>query len=113
MTTMDRDAQIMAEAEKQREHEARIEKIKATALQEQARQETIRTESRHSLVGGVLIGVGIVVVLLGLFGAMLYGVTDGRKDQQQRERQRNEIAQTCIREGNIWLNGNCIPAQKN
>lgn len=110
MATM--DEQIMAEAEKQRVHEARVEQIKAAARQEEARQETVRTESRHSLVGGVLIGVGIVVVLLGLFSAVLYGVTDGRKDQQQRERQRNEIAATCIREGNIWLNGNCIPASK-
>lgn len=106
------DEQIMAEAEKQREHEARIEKIKAAAQQEEARQETIRRQSRHELISYTLVGMAIVAVLLGLFGAILYGVTDGRKDQQQRERQRNEIAATCIREGNIWLNGNCIPAQR-
>ena len=111
MATM--DEQIMAEAEKQREHEARIAKIEAAARQEEARQESVRTESRHQLIAYFGVGVAIVAVLLGLFGAILYGVTDGRKDQQLRERQRNEIAQTCIREGNIWLNGNCVPAQKN
>lgn len=111
MATM--DEQIMAEAEKQRVHDLKIQKIKSDAMIEAARQDRMRVESRHELIGYYGVGVAIVTVIATIVGAILWGTMDGRKDTQQRERQRNEIAATCIREGNIWLDGNCIPARKN
>lgn len=112
MTTTDRDAQIMAEADRERKHALELARMDAETKRAQSLAARQTAESRHRLLGYVGIGVTIVVVLLGLFGAVLYGVADGRKDQQLRERQRNEVAQTCIRDGNIWINGDCIPAKK-
>lgn len=112
MTTMDRDAQIMAEAEKQRVHELKIAEIRATAECRRAELEDNKSERRHALIGYFGVGIAIVAVIATIVGCILWGIMDGRHDRQLRERQRNEIAQTCIRDGNIWLNGNCIPAQQ-
>lgn len=112
MAVMDRDAQIMEEADKQRRHEMDLAKIDAETKRAQAVNAREVAKSRHELVGYFGVGIAIVAVIATIIGGILWGVMDGRKDQQQRERQRNEIATTCIREGNIWLNGNCIPAQK-
>jgi len=109
---MDRDTQIMEEAAKQRAHELKLAEINARAKQEMERQITARRESRHQMF---IWGVGIT----GVVGVIITGIIlisnatgeDREKEIQIREQQ-NRVAETCIREHNIWLDGDCIPAQR-
>ena len=101
MTTPTNDEAYYAEAKAQREHDLKVEEIHRRDR-----------EDRRSLIAGWWVGSAVVVILLGIAFAIVAGVRHHDDTQLRIEQERKRVAQLCIDAGNIWVNDNCIPSQK-
>lgn len=103
------DKAVLAEAAAARKHELslrdsdnqriiQIEKIRATTAAD-----------RRERIGWSLVGLAIVVVILGIVGAIWTAVDRDRQKIIRQEQVRQQTAQECIRAGNIWTSdGDCL-----
>lgn len=103
---------ILRDAREQRGQELKLAEINAGREAELARIAARNADERRAWLGPVLAGLAVVAVIGAIIGAIAWNV---QRDREQRDRDRvrqAQIAETCIRDGNIWINGNCIPAKK-
>lgn len=63
---------------------------------------------RRQRVGWVLAGLAIVTVILAIVAAIWTGLDRDRAKQIRRDQIQQETAQECIRQANIWYDGNCL-----
>lgn len=112
MDATERDAQIMREAAAQRTHDLKVAEIDARTKQEEARQTTLRRESRHQMLIWIAAFTAVVAVILTIVTLIANATSEDRAKEIKLREQQNQVAETCIRDHNIWLDGDCIPANK-
>jgi hypothetical protein len=103
---------ILVEAQEMREHEEKLAKIEANKQIELRRYERDIKEHRRNVfgvVGGIFIAAALIAVLTLV---ITWNVDRDRQDRQERQIQDREIAEICIQEGNIWINGDCLLTQR-
>lgn len=103
---------VMSEFDRDRQHELRMAQVNADAAKHSAVQSRITAESRHGLIAGILVGVAVLLVLTGIIGAIVWNVSDDRARDADRDRLNAEVARDCIEAGNIWVNNDCLIAQR-
>lgn len=107
----DRGAETISEqawerdARLQREHEIELAKVQADERQN-------KRQWWLGVLFGIAVLIGIAIFVGGIVGAIVYVRHQDAQKQIQIERTRSEAAQACIREGNIWYNGQCLIARK-
>lgn len=62
-------------------------------------------EDRRQRVGWALAGLAIVIVILAVVAAIWTAVDRDRAKQIRQEQLQQQTAQECIKQGNIWLDG--------
>lgn len=113
MDATERDAQIMREAAAQRTHDLKVAEIDARVRQEAERHESIRSQSRHQMFIWIAALAGVATIIITIATMIANATSEDRvKDLKIREQQ-NQVAEACIRDHNIWLDGDCIPSGKN
>lgn len=112
MNAAERDAQIMQEAADQRAHDRELAEIDRLTRQEAQRQETIRRETRYQMFIWIIIIVAVASALIVLIDAISDATSEDRAKEIKFREQQGAVAETCIRNGNIWLDGDCIPANR-
>jgi hypothetical protein len=101
------DKAVLAEAAAARKQEQDLARIEA---EKQIKIENIRADRaahRGRRLGMVLAGLAIVTVILAVIMAIWTSIDRDRQQKIQIEKVRQQTAQQCIREGNIWADGSC------
>lgn len=107
------DKTIIAEADRQRKYDLERIKLEKEREANQLREERMRRDARRTWIGFFFLGLAGVIVILAIVLAVVHGTTEDRKSRERERMQNIEVAETCIKEGNIWLDGNCLLANKN
>lgn len=69
-------------------------------------------EDRRQRISWVLAGLAVMTVILGIVAAIWSAVDRDRSKQIRQDQIQQQVAQECIRQGNIWLNGQgCLVAR--
>lgn len=100
--------QIMRETRLQREHEVKMAEINRQRDQELSRIARDRAEHRNIVVGWVFGGLFIAAVTLAIIAAISHATSEDRRNRQELENRNRQVAETCIREGNLWVDGDCL-----
>jgi hypothetical protein len=115
VTGEDYDDRIIRQAQMQQEHERKLAQVEADRAHKLAQEDTRRARSRHTMMTWVVVVVGILLALGMLAGTITWNVTDDRRQRTTVEREKTRVevervrvAETCIREGNIWHADNCL-----
>lgn len=64
-------------------------------------EDSNRVESRHNLIGGILMGAAILTAVLALIGGMVWNGEHTRQSELRRET-------VCVQHGGIWTHDDCI-----
>jgi hypothetical protein len=102
----------LAEGQAQRAHELALAKVEADTQVELARVAAHAAEERRTWWGWVLVGVAVVTVVLAIIAAIVWGVHNGNIERERNSVRQAQVAEVCIRAGNIWLHGDCLLANK-
>lgn len=102
------DQRILDDARAQREQEEALARVAASRDVEVAKQQRLTSQSRHKLYAGVFSGLGGLLVLGIITGAIIWNTSESREQEERERRAETEIAEVCIREGNIWIDGDCL-----
>lgn len=89
---------VFADEKDKRKHE----EVMATTKQ---RDKEDMRESRERF----LIGLAIVVVILGIVGAIFAGVSHNDEVNGRTRIEHEKTAQACIEKNYVWINDGCIP----
>lgn len=113
MSKVDRvtDQSILDDARLQRGHEERLAKIEAERDAKLAYEKRVTAASRHMMLGVV---TGILAMLALILTVILLWKSNVDADRDRRDRQlerTDEVAEMCIRSGNIWIDGSCLIAR--
>lgn len=106
------DDQIMREADKQRAHDLKLAEVSARRDAELARLARDRAEHRNTVIGWVLAGLLVAVVVLAIIVAIHSATSQDRRDRDEQRQRDVEVAELCVREGNIWVDGDCLIARR-
>lgn len=123
VTAPDREERIMREAQNLRDSQLETLRVEADRITELARIAERVSAARRRWWGCVLAGLAVLLIVGAGIGSVAYNVTkdDARKaaerarhEQVVQEDKAREahVAETCIREGNIWYDGNCLLTRK-
>lgn len=107
------DKVIIDEAARQRTHELAMAKVERDLEMNRLREQRLRHGHRRTVIGLTIIGIAIVVVLLAIVVGVIRGTEADRQNRENQEIRNVQIAEVCIREGNIWINHDCLLANKN
>lgn len=92
---------------------AKIQSARDVQLESERQSAVIAQHERSATRAIAAAAVLVVAVLLGVIYASVVSVhKSDREKQLKMEQVRQQTIQTCIREGNIWINGDCVLSRR-
>lgn len=111
-TTPDVDDPFLLDLKGQREYDLKKADINAKKEIDLARIAAANADERRIFFGWCLAGLAVIAVIAGIIVAISWNVTRSHQQEDRNKAREAQIAQACIRDGNVWLHGDCIPAKK-
>lgn len=106
------DKVILDEADRLREHDLQMKKIEASMLDSRLRHERNLKDARRTFIGFVLAGLFVLAIVVSIAASNIGSNRDANRFQERQQIRNAEIAKECIKAGNIWMNDDCLLAQK-
>lgn len=106
------DEQYLAELEADKVVRLRIaDNVRAT-IQRRTDNEHSSRQARRLFVGWCLGGLAGLAIALAIVGVVFVTVRNDDAAAERDKQRQAETAQTCIRQGNLWVDGNCLLARQ-
>lgn len=106
------DKTIIAEAERQRKYDLATAQVEKEKEANRLREQRLHREDRRTFIGFTLLGAAIVAIILSIVVGVIRGTEADRRNRENQEIRNVQIADACIKAGNIWINGDCLLANK-
>lgn len=107
----DEDAYVR-DADNERAHQLEMAKVNAERETTLARIASANADERRVWFAWILAGLAVSAIIGGIIVALTWSAHRDREQSGRDQARRAQVAEMCIREGNIWFDGNCIPAKK-
>jgi hypothetical protein len=94
------------------EHQQELAKIEANANVEIANLDHRNRIARRTWLGWFFVGLAVLIGILSLLLTIKNVHDEDRKVEERVAVKHQEVIEQCISQGNIWLDGNCLIAQR-